>query len=86
MNFEAATQDDSITAYTTLLTELTPNLNPNMATAKPTSSHKDAGDASKLGHNNPDEAACFLRDIIELTDKFMEKTLTQPTYSNYISA
>ena len=43
-----------------------------MATAEPTSSHKDAGDASKLGHNNPDEVACFLKDIIELTDRFME--------------
>ena len=59
VNFEAATQDDSITAYTTLLTESTPNLNPNMATAEPTSSHKDTGDSSKLGHNNPDEAAIF---------------------------
>ena len=72
MNFKAVTQNDSITSYTTLLTELTPNLNPSMATAEPTSSHKDAGDASKLGHNNPDEAAHFLKDITELTDKFME--------------
>ena len=65
-------QDDSTTVYTTLLTELTPNLNPNMATAEPTSSHKDTGDTSKLGHNNPDEAACFLKDITQLTDRFME--------------
>ena len=72
MNFEAAMQDDSTTAYTTLLTELTSNLNPNMATAEPTSSHKDTGDASKLGHNNPDEAARFLKDITKLTDRFME--------------
>ena len=72
MNFKAVTQDDSTTAYTTLLTELTPNLNPNMATAEPTSSHKDTGDASKLGHNNPDEAACFLKDITQLMDRFME--------------
>ena len=72
MNFEAVTQDDSITAYTILLTELTPNLNPNMTTAEPTSSHKDAGAASKLGHNNPEEVAHFLKDINELMDKFME--------------
>ena len=65
-------QDDSIIAYTTLLTELTPNLNPSMATAEPTSSHKDAGDTSKLGHNNPDEAAHFLKDITQLMDRFME--------------
>ena len=64
-------QDDSITAYTTLLTELTHNLNPNMATAEPTSSHKNTGDASKLGHN-PDEAAHFLKDIIQLMDRFIE--------------
>ena len=56
-------QDDSTTAYTTLLTELTPNLNPNMATAELTSSHQDTGDASKLGHNNPDKVAHFLKDI-----------------------
>ena len=72
MNFKVETQDDSITAYTTLLRELTPNLNANMATAEPTTSHKDTGDASKLGHNNPDEAAHFLNDITQLTDRFME--------------
>ena len=66
------TQNDSITAYTTLLTELTPNLNPSMATAEPTSPHKDAGDASKLGHSNPDEATHFLKDITKLMDRFME--------------
>ena len=71
-NFEAVTQDDSITVYTTLLTELTPNLNPNMATAEPTSSNKDTGDPSKLGHNNPDEVAHFLKDITKLTDRLME--------------
>ena len=65
-------QDDSTTAYTTLLTKLTPSLNPNMATAEPTSSHKDTGDASKLSHNNPDEAARFLKDITQLMDRFME--------------
>ena len=43
-----------------------------MATAEPTSSHKDTGDASKLGHNNPAEAACFLKDITQLMDRFME--------------
>ena len=43
-----------------------------MATAEPTSSHKDAGDASKLGHKNPDEAACFLKDITKLMDRFMK--------------
>ena len=43
-----------------------------MATAEPTSSHKGTGDASKLDHNNPDEAACFLKDITELMDRFME--------------
>ena len=43
-----------------------------MATAEPTSSHKDAGDTSKLGHNNPDEAAHFFKDINELMDRFME--------------
>ena len=62
----------STTRYTTLLTELTPNLNPDMATAEPTSSHKDTGDASKLDHNNPDEAACFLKDKTQLMDRFME--------------
>ena len=72
MNFKAAMQDDSTTVYTTLLTELTPNLNPDMATTEPTSSHKDTGDTSKLGHNNPDEAAHFLKDITQLTDRFME--------------
>ena len=51
---------------------ITPNLNLKMATAEPTSSHKDAGDASKLGHNNPDEAAHFLKDINKLMGKFME--------------
>ena len=66
------TQDNSVTAYTTLLTELTPNLNPNMATAEPTSLHKDTGDASKLGHNNPDEVAHFFKDITQLMDRFME--------------
>ena len=65
-------QDDSTTAHTTLLTELTPNLNPNMATAEPTSSRKDTSDASKLGHNNPEKVACFLKDITQLTDRFME--------------
>ena len=55
-----------------LLTELTPNLNPDMATAEPTSSQKDTGDTSKLGHNNPNEAAHFLEDITQLTDRFME--------------
>ena len=70
--FETVTQNDSITVYTTLLTELTPNLNPNMATTEPTSSHQDAGDASKLGHNNPDKAAHILKDITKLTDRFME--------------
>ena len=65
-------QDDSITAYTTLLTELISNLNPNMATAEPASSHKDTGDASKLGHNNTDEVAHFLKDITQLMDRFIE--------------
>ena len=65
-------QDDSITEYTTLLTELTPNLNPNMTTAESTSSHKGTGDASKLGHNNPDEAAHFLKDITQLMDRFIK--------------
>ena len=71
-NFEAAMQDDNITAYTTLHTELTSNLNPNMATAEPTSLCKDIGDASKLGHNNPDKVAQFLKDITKLMDRFME--------------
>ena len=74
-------QDDSTTAYATLLTELIPNLNPNMATAEPTSSHKDAGDASKLGHNNPDEAAHFLKDITQLTDRFMESISSLNRYA-----
>ena len=65
-------QDDSTTVYTTLLTELTSNLNPDMATAEPTNSHKDTGDTSKLGHNNSDKAACFLKDITQLMDRFME--------------
>ena len=43
-----------------------------MATAEPTSSHKDTGDASKLGHNNLDEAVHFLKDITQLMDRFME--------------
>ena len=43
-----------------------------MAKAEPTSSHKDAGDTPKLGHNNTDKAAHFLKDINELMDKFME--------------
>ena len=43
-----------------------------MATAEPTSSHKDIGNASKLGHSNPDEAARFLKDITQLMDRFME--------------
>ena len=43
-----------------------------MDTAEPTSSHKDDGDASKLGHNNPDEVAHFCKDINKLKDKFME--------------
>ena len=64
MNFEAATQNASITAYTTLLTELEPRLNTSMATAVPANPHKDARDASKLGHNNPDEVAHFLKDIV----------------------
>ena len=90
MNFEAVTQDDSITTYTTLLTELTPNFNPKMATAEPTSSHKDAGDASKLGHNKPDEEARLLKDINELTDKFMESISSfnryaqEDTYPSYV--
>ena len=65
-------QDDSTTEYTTLLTELTPNLNPNMITAESTSSHNGTGDASKLGHNNPDEAAHFLKDITQLMDRFIK--------------
>ena len=72
MNFKAAMQDNGTTAYTTLLTELTPNLNPNMATAEPNSSHKDTGDASKLGHNDPDKVAHFLKDITQLMDRLME--------------
>ena len=75
------TQDDSTTAYTTLLTELTPNLSPNMATAEPTSSHKDTGDVSKLGHNNPDKAACFLKDITQLTDRFVESISSFNSYA-----
>ena len=43
-----------------------------MATAEPANPHKDARDASKLGHNNPDEAAHFLKDISDLMDVFME--------------
>ena len=89
MKFEAVTQDNSITAYTTLLTELTPNLKSNMATAEPTTSHKDTGDASKLGHNEPDEMAHFLKDITQLTDKFMESISSfnryaQDAYPTYI--
>ena len=61
-----------------------------MATSEPTSSHKDAGDASKLGHNNPDKAAHFLKYINELTDKFMESISSFNRYVqedayNYIS-
>ena len=52
-----------------------------MATAEPTSSHKDADDASKLGHNNPDEAAHFLKDVTELTDKFMESIYSFNRYA-----
>ena len=74
-------QDDSTTAYATLLTELIPNLNPNMARAEPTSSHKDTGDASKLGHNNPDEAAHFLKDITQLMDRFMESISSLNRYA-----
>ena len=82
-------QDECTTTYTTLLTELTPNLNPNMATAEPTSSHKDTGDPSKLGHNNPDEAAHFLKDITQLTDRCMESISSfnryaQDTYPTYV--
>ena len=73
-------QDDSTTAHTTLLTELTPNLDPNMATAEPTSSHKDTGDTSKLGHNNPDETAHFLKDITQLMDRSMESI---PNFNRY---
>ena len=43
-----------------------------MATAEPTSSHKDAGDTSKSGQNNPDEVVHFFKDINKLMDKFME--------------
>ena len=43
-----------------------------MATAEPANPHKDARDASKLGHNNPSKVAHFLKDITDLTDVFME--------------
>ena len=43
-----------------------------MATAEPTSSHKDTGDPSKLGDNNTDKVAHFLKDVTQLTDRFME--------------
>ena len=52
-----------------------------MATAEPTSSHKDTGDASKLGHNNPDEAAHFLKDITQLMDRFMESISSFDRYA-----
>ena len=74
-------QDNSTTAYTTLLTDLTPNFNPNMATAEPTSSHKDTGHASKLGHNNPDKAAHFVKDITQLKDGFMKSISSFDRYA-----
>ena len=61
-----------------------------MATAEPTNPHKDARDASKLGHNNPDEAAHFLKDITNLTDVFMEsissfnRYAAEDAYQNYV--
>ena len=61
-----------------------------MATAEPTSSHKDAGDTSKLGHNNLDEVARFLKDITKLTDRFMESISSfnryaqENAYPNYV--
>ena len=61
-----------------------------MATAEPTSSHKDVGNASKLGHNNPEEVAHFLKDITQLTDRFMESMSSfnrhaqEDAYLNYV--
>ena len=89
-NFRAVTQNPSITAYTTLLTELEASLNPSMATAEPANPHKDARDASKLGQNNPNEAAHFLKDITNLTDMFMEsissfnRYAAADAYQNYV--
>ena len=45
---------------------------------------------SKPGHNNPDEAACYLKDIMSYTDVFMEKITSfnryavEDTYQNYV--
>ena len=61
-----------------------------MPTAEPTSPYKDAGDASKLGHKNPDEVAHFLKNITDLTDRFMESISSfnryaqEDTYLNYV--
>ena len=61
-----------------------------MATAEPANPQKDARDASKLGHNNPDEVAHFFKDIIELMDVFMESISSfsryaqEDAYQNYV--
>ena len=45
---------------------------------------------SKPGHNNQDEAACYLKDITSYTDVFMEKITSfnryaaEDAYQNYV--
>ena len=51
---------------------------------------KDVKDASKPGHNNPKEAAHFVKDITDLIDMFMEKIngynryAAEDTYQDFV--